>query len=440
MLGHLVLGRYEIVRLLGEGTMGRAFLATDRDLNRDVVVKVMHDTVAEQPKFRELFEREMQLMSRLHHPNIVELYDTSADDDGLCIIMEYVAGTDLEELLQKQKRFPLQRVGRYLGQLCSALYTAHGQGIIHRDLKPANMMVVDPGSAQERIKVMDFGLAKITGGVYISLEKLQGTETTIASGTAEYMAPEQVRGDELDHRSDIYGLGCIMFELLTGKLPFIRSTIDELLLAHAEDPVPTFAAVGARGVVPAPVEALILNCMCKYPVERPHDAWELAERFEKAAGMRILEGPRPEIVHQAPVSPAFTADDDDEEETAVIHRLEARWGSERTAVIKIKGFVDDAGGEVIESVPGMIRMLFGQPGCKYKAPKIKSGAFSWFGLSKPELIQVDLQIAKRGGQAGNLVDLKVMLFPADGSPLPDNAAWHDMCSRIYTDLRAYLIS
>src|SRR5215472_15148497 len=167
MVGRVFLGRYEAVPLLGEGGMGRVYLARQIDLGRQVVVKVMHDHIAADPKFRERFQRETLLMARFQHPYVVTLYDASLNDpQGPCMIMEYIRGVTLDHLLKNNKgRLSPPRVGRLLGQLCEALQAAHSEGIVHRDLKPTNLMVVDPDTPYEKIKVMDFGLAKLTDRV-----------------------------------------------------------------------------------------------------------------------------------------------------------------------------------------------------------------------------------------------------------------------------------
>src|SRR3954453_19139785 len=165
MVGRGFLGRYEAIRLLGEGGMGCVYLARQTDLGRPVVVKVMHDHIAADPKFRDRFQRETLLMARFHHPSAVTLYDASLNDPlGPCIVMEYVKGVNLEALLAKNGRMSAPRVGRIIGELCEVLQAAHEEGIIHRDLKPANLMILEPDPPRERIKVMDFGLAKLVEG------------------------------------------------------------------------------------------------------------------------------------------------------------------------------------------------------------------------------------------------------------------------------------
>src|SRR3954447_19277758 len=144
MVGRVFLGRYEPIKLLGEGGMGRVYLAKQSDLGRQVVVKVMHDDVAADPKFRERFQRETLVMARFEHPYVVALYDASLNDpQGPCIVMEYVKGVSLDTLIHRNGRLGPARVNRILGQLCEALYAAHAEGIVHRDLKPGNLMVVD---------------------------------------------------------------------------------------------------------------------------------------------------------------------------------------------------------------------------------------------------------------------------------------------------------
>src|SRR5437763_13849344 len=219
MVGRIFLGRYETTRLLGEGGMGRVYLARQLDLGRQVVVKVMHDQVAADPKFRERFARETLLMARFQHPYAVALYDASLNDpQGPCIIMEYIRGITLDTLLHRHGRLSAGRLGRLLGQLCEVLQAAHSEGIIHRDLKPANLMVVDPDTPYEIIKVMDFGLAKPI--VHDPSQPFPLTNGAFTVGTPGYMCPEQARRTEMDHRGDLYAVGAILFELLSGRLPF----------------------------------------------------------------------------------------------------------------------------------------------------------------------------------------------------------------------------
>src|SRR5262245_15757910 len=241
----------------------------------------MHEHIAADNKFRDRFQRETLLMARFHHPGAVTLYDASLSDPlGPCIVMEYVKGVNLESMLAKNGRMSAPRVGRIMGELCEVLQAAHDEGIIHRDLKPANLMVIEPDTPRERIKVMDFGLAKLVDAEV--LRKVTDTNVDFAVGTPGYICPEQVRGEEMDHRGDIYSVGIMMYELLTGRLPFTGPTSMDILLAHATEQPPRFKELGLKGWVPKEVEELVLDCLAKDPEDRPQSARELSERFDTA--------------------------------------------------------------------------------------------------------------------------------------------------------------
>jgi serine/threonine-protein kinase len=454
MIGRVFLGRYETRRLLGEGGMGRVYLARQLDLGRDVVVKVMHEHIAADAKFRDRFQRETLLMARFHHPGAVTLYDASLSDPlGPCIVMEYVKGLNLEGMLAKNGRMSAPRVGRIVGELCEVLQAAHDEGIIHRDLKPANLMVVEPDTPRERIKVMDFGLAKLVDGE--ALRKVTDTNVDFAVGTPGYICPEQVRGEEMDHRGDLYSVGVMMYELLTGRLPFTGPSSMDILLAHATEHAPSFKELGLSGWVPREVEQLVFDCLAKDPEERPQQARELAERYDTALerAMAKLEaraaaaGPRPPgagsshvmpglpdvppetMAHsnsQTPVNPTQTR----EQATLPFH-LEA-WMPEAIAIRKLRGFVHDAGGEVVESVPGLIKVRLG--GRKGQA----SGALSWLGLGRRSVIDLELHLHHDHPGEENRLTVHVLFRPSHASLLNDKA-WRQRCTQIFVELRAYLM-
>src|SRR5439155_19853615 len=190
---------------------------------------------------------------------------------GPCISIELIRGVSLDEVLRKNGCLSPGRVVRILGQLCEVLQAAHTEGIIHRDLKPGNLMIVDADSPYELLKVMDFGLAKL-----ISPESPAGavavSNAEFAVGTPGYMCPEQVRGEEMDNRGDLYSVGVILYELLTGRLPFSGPTTMDILLADATESPPLFADIGAANWVPPAIEAVIQSCLAKDPAERPQSA------------------------------------------------------------------------------------------------------------------------------------------------------------------------
>jgi serine/threonine-protein kinase len=442
MVGRVFLGRYETIRLLGEGGMGRVYLARQLDLGRQVVVKVMHDHIAQDSKFCERFQREMLMMARFQHPYAVALYDASLNDpQGPCIIMEYVKGITLDTLLEKNDRLSPVRAGRLLGQICEVLQAAHSEGVVHRDLKPANLMVVDPDTPYEMIKVMDFGLAKVLSPE--GAHKITVTNTEFAVGTPGYMCPEQARGDAMDHRGDLYSVGVILYELLTGRLPFSgRSTMD-MLLAHATELPPTFEEIGAGAWVPPSVEVVVQACLAKNPDHRPASARDLAERYETALAKeqaeveRSMQGEpdlrRGETTSGAVGVAALPAAPSDSR--TVAHQLEA-WMPEKIAATKLRGFVHDAGGEVLESKPGRIKVRLGQRGTTYAARNRNS--LSWLGLGRqPALIEMELQMQRLDANRDSVLQITVLLRPTPFGDAERN--WRARCARIYCDLRGYLM-
>ena len=413
MASRTFLGRYETIKLLGEGGMGRVYLARQTDLGRQVVVKVMHEHVASDPKFRERFQREMLLMARFQHPYVVALYDASLSDPlGPCIVMEYIKGISLDTLMHRNGRLGPARVGRLLSQLCEALYAAHSEGIIHRDLKPGNLMVVDADSPYEKIKVMDFGLAKLVenGNGIAMLHHQHQTGLDFAVGTPGYISPEQVRGDETDFRCDIYGVGVMLYELLTGRLPFIRDETMDVLFAHATEPPPTFAEVGAADAVPPEIEAVVMRCLAKSPADRPASTRELAEDYQKA--LRNTEDrldpsePMPDLITTEPDAPPITQVVPDSEPppfdpNLVVHQMEA-WMPDAIATYKLRGFVNDNNGEVLESVPGMIRVRIGSAK--------NGGAFAWLGIGrKSSVVDLELRLERTNPAQQNLLHIVVLM-------------------------------
>jgi serine/threonine-protein kinase len=443
MVGRIFLGRYEALRLLGEGGMGRVYLARQIDLGRQVVVKVMHDHVASDPKFRDRFQRETLMMARFQHPYVVTLYDASLNDpQGPCIVMEYIKGITLDTLLMRNGRLRPTRIVRLLGQLCEALQAAHSQGIVHRDLKPTNLMVVDPDTPYEKIKVMDFGLAKLIDNDRVPVHQVTQTGADFAVGTPGYISPEQVRGDEMDHRSDLYSVGIILFELLTGKLPFKGDTTMDVLLAHATEDPPAFADVGASGLVPASIEEVVLSCLAKQPDQRPQSARDLAERFETALDHEQLvldrSPPSTEAVSNGqgratPSTPSPLAPDP----RVVVQELEA-WMPEKIATYKLRGFVQDVGGEVVESVPGVIRVRLGGRRSVYAAPS-HGGPLSWLGLGRNQgLVDMELRLERSNTNRDGLLHITVLMSSPDGKAHA-RPEWRARCGQIFCDLRGYLM-
>jgi serine/threonine protein kinase len=438
MVGRVFLGRYQVINLLGEGGMGKVFLARQLDLDRQVVVKVMHDHIAADPKFCDRFKRETLLMAQFHHPYAVTLFDASLNDpQGPCIIMEYIKGIPLEELLQNNKgRMTPGRVGRMLGQICEVLQAAHQKGIIHRDLKPANLMVVDVDTPYEKIKVMDFGLAKLVDPP--DFNRISVTGMDFAVGTPAYICPEQVRGEVMDHRGDLYSVGVILYELLAGRTPFEGHSSMDVLLAQATEEPPRFAELGVDWI-PSNIEKVVRRCLAKDPAERPASARDLAELYQ--AALEKEESPDASEVSTAepetlPEMPSPLVSHVPDNPNAVSFHIEA-WMPETVAVHKLRGFVNDAKGQVVESVPGRIRVRLGGPGSKYR---FKGRRKSWLPLSrKSGEIEMDLFMEQAGQANASLLSVTVHMFSRDGIP-PSDEHFRSFCSHVFVELRGYLMA
>ncbi len=442
MLGELVLGKYQVTRALDEGGMSKIYLAHQSSPARDVVVKVLKAPLRAQPKAVEHFRREVHILSRFAHPHAVAYCDSSTGDArGPILVMEHLRGIDLNALLHREGRLTAERTGRLLAQLCDVLQAAHDAGIVHRDVKPGNLMVLYPGTPQESLKLMDFGLAKMSSMLYISPEDLVDFNLPAASGTPEYIAPEMVRGTDMDRRGDLYSVGVLLFEMLAGRRPFVRRSIEALMLAHADDAPPSFADIGQPGLVSPALEAVIQSCLAKSPDDRPAKAWGLAQAYEKALGKRLIvaraQAPATGAAQRTSSAPAPSTSSTPvpSDRNAVRESFEARM-PESMAMVKLKGFIYDLGGEVIESVPGMIRVRIEGP-----AEKKPGGLFGWgsgrkAGLQTASSTDLELHMERKAPAQSNELTITLVMRPGGGMMTPE---WRDRCNRIGRDLKAYLM-
>ncbi len=273
LIGQTLAGKYFIHQLLGRGGMGDVYKATHLTLDRPVVLKLLKKLFHSDPSLVQRFHREARAASRLNHPNSITIIDFGQTDDGtLFMAMEYLGGQSLEHVIADEKSLPEPRVVHIGAQILAALAEAHALGIIHRDLKPANVMIESRRDEQDFVKVLDFGIAKLNepGG------SPGLTQAGIVCGTPGYMSTEQVRGEELDARSDIYAVGVILYEALTGVLPFQADTPMGLVTKHlVEDPPPL--SVRRPGLVVSPaLEAVIMRALAR----------DRHDRFPSADDMR----------------------------------------------------------------------------------------------------------------------------------------------------------
>lgn len=451
MVGKTALGKYRLLRSLGSGSNAEVFLAEPIQYPQyRVVVKRIHDHVVTHPKFRMLFEAEVRSMANFNHPYAVGFMEASLDDPiGPCLVMEYVPGITLEDLLAKHKQLEPERAAILLGCMCHALQAAHSAGIVHRDLKPANMMVVHPDTPNEILKVMDFGFAGFAAKPHIQLAELTGHGPIFAIGTPGYVSPEMIRGDRVDGRSDLYSVGVILFEMLTGRLPFDYDHMNRLLSAHLQEPPPQFRKIGC-GHLSAGIEGTVQLALAKYPNERHQSAHELAEGFGHALGANLWEVTAPPNWEAPPSRIAEEFEDPGYEAPKptkpsvpfhVTHEFEA-YMPERLAAAKLRGFVEDFGGQVMTSEPGMIRMRLGVP-AGYRESKEGSGIFGWFAARKPsvprgqEPIEVELQLDKPDPNQPRLCVVAAFRPLKDYMP-KDAGHWELRCDKLHTALRQYL--
>jgi serine/threonine protein kinase len=253
--GRVLADRYAVGELLGRGGMAEVYLATDRVLDRPVAFKVLGGWLANDGTFVERFRREALAAARISHPNLVAVFDAGSEDGVHYIVMEHVPGETLADVLRKEGRLHPDRATKIAASVADALGVAHAARIVHRDVKPANVMLTPDG----RTKLMDLGIARSIGGASI-------THASSILGTAGYVSPEQARGDPVDHRSDIYSLGCVLYEMLTGRQPFEAQ--DPLAVAYKhvhETPVPPTTLEPS---IPPALEAVTLRAMAKEPAER----------------------------------------------------------------------------------------------------------------------------------------------------------------------------
>jgi eukaryotic-like serine/threonine-protein kinase len=270
-IGKTIASKYRVDQLIGEGGMGKVYKANQTALDKPVVLKVLRQALLSDARTVARFQREAKAASRLNHPNSISVLDFGQAEDGaMYIAMEYVQGKDLHQILSREWPLPEARVVRLVGQVLSALADAHSAGVIHRDLKPENIMVEQRRGEADFVKVLDFGIAKIIDGSADDGPAL--TRAGFVCGTPEYMSPEQARGAQLDHRSDLYAVGVILYQLTSGLLPFDSDSAVGFATKHlTEVPVPpTKRRPEAR--ISGPMERLIMKALAKSPDERPQTA------------------------------------------------------------------------------------------------------------------------------------------------------------------------
>ncbi|MBO8192403.1 serine/threonine protein kinase, partial [Streptomyces oryzae] len=290
-------GRFQLRSLLGAGGMASVYLAYDSVLDRQVAVKTLHTELGREQSFRERFRREAQSVAKLTHTNIVSVFDSGEDEiDGAMvpyIVMEYVEGkplrTVLDEDIAQYGAMPAEKALKITGDVLAALEVSHEMGLVHRDIKPGNVMLTKRGV----VKVMDFGIARAMQSGVTSM-----TQTGMVVGTPQYLSPEQALGRGVDARSDLYSVGIMLFELLTGRLPFDADSPLAIAYAHVQEEPPTPSSINQS--IPPAVDALVARTLKKNPNERFPSAEAMHDECTRIGGSGVASGASPIIISGGP--------------------------------------------------------------------------------------------------------------------------------------------
>ncbi len=281
LIGRLVNERFKITGLIARGGMGKVYKAEQAPLGRVCAVKVLNPNYSGEhdPEFHKRFFLEASISAKLTHPNTVTIFDYGRTDDNVYYMaMEFLEGRTLHRALRDVGPFTEDRATHIARQICRSLREAHSLGVIHRDLKPANVYLIEHGDETDFVKVLDFGLVK-------NIEEGKGedlTQTGLFMGSPKYMAPEQIRGEHVDARTDIYALGVILYEMITGKVPFDRPNSVNILMAHVNEPVPPLRDMNPNVDVSEALEAVIFKCVAKSPDDRFKSMDDVLAALKKA--------------------------------------------------------------------------------------------------------------------------------------------------------------
>lgn len=273
LIGKTISNRYVVEEMLGQGGMSAVYKGTDPNLKRVVAIKIIHSHLSNNPDFVQRFEEEAAAVAQLRHHGIIQVYDFNRDDDLYYMVLEFVPGETIQDHLKRlndsgRKLSPSKAI-EYMASICDAVDYAHQRGMIHRDIKPANLMLTTTG----QVILMDFGIAKIVGGT-------RHTATGAVVGTAMYMSPEQIKGEQPDRRTDIYSLGVTLFEMVSGRPPFDANSAMTLMMMHINDPIPNIKSLNPD--VPDALVAVINKALEKDPNDRYQTAAQMAAALRNA--------------------------------------------------------------------------------------------------------------------------------------------------------------
>jgi|GEM_PF-308744 len=301
MIGRVLAGRYRLLEKLGQGGMGAVYKGQHVKMNRLTAIKILTTELASNPEFVARFEREAEMASHINHPNAVAIYDFGEAEDGLVYLaMEFLDGQPLSAIIKREGPLPLERVVYITRQAAEALDAAHQLEIIHRDFKPDNVMICRKSGRPDWVEVVDFGIAKQTR---VDPGKESLTQTGFVLGTPQYMSPEQVSGEPLDRRSDLYSLALVTYEMLTGALPFEGSNPQSQMVKRLVEPPLPLRRVRPQLALPPTVEPVIMKALARYPKDRYSSTVEFATELEAAARAGTSYQPMPTQHQPIPAPP-----------------------------------------------------------------------------------------------------------------------------------------
>src|SRR5487761_2793416 len=310
-------GRYELRSQIARGGTAHVYLAHDILLDRPVALKVLYPELSRNDSFVERFRREAQAAANLSHPNIVQVFDWGESENTYFIVMEYIDGEPLSSIIRTQAPISPDQAATVAGDIAQALGYAHRHGVIHRDVKPGNVLITQDG----QVKVTDFGIARAIGA------DEQVTQTGLVMGTATYFSPEQAQGLEVDGRSDIYSLGVVLYEMVTGRAPFTGDTPVAIAYQHVREQPASPRSINPA--IPSALEAIILQAMAKVPADRFRSADEMRADLDRfVRGQTVLAqppteaftGPATAVIDAAAINAHLNIDDEDEDEEFIERR------------------------------------------------------------------------------------------------------------------------
>src|SRR5512143_3426456 len=276
-----MLGAYRIINQVGQGGMASVYKAYQPSMDRNVAIKVLPRQLAESKEFAARFQQEARIIAKLEHPHILPVFDYGESDGVAYLVMRYLDAGTLKDRMEAGRPLPLAEIDRIFTQLSDALSYAHSHGVIHRDLKPSNALI----DSQGNIFLTDFGIAKLLESASPRL-----TQTDAIMGTPAYISPEQAQGNPVDQRSDIYSLGIILYEMVTGRVPFVADTPLAVLFKHISDPLPPPSTV--KSDIAEPIEQVILKALAKDPQDRFATASDFVAAWKHALE-QMQQAPRP---------------------------------------------------------------------------------------------------------------------------------------------------